>query len=102
MSYRCEICQAKCPPSQPRLVHIIYREKVALRLGQPCIRKEIAREVPVCGRCKAALDQGTALAELIARHAIPLAPILVEEAVAVAMERSAPVRYARIVGEEDE
>jgi len=71
VSYRCSICLDVSPPGAPRLLHIEYRSvhfnrpsMVTTSRGDrtvthtPDIRQEIAREVPVCKRCKKLLDSG--------------------------------------------
>ncbi len=62
MCYRCEVCSVIVPAREKRRLHRIYRTieeqvwsgTVPSKLV-PRQRKEIAREIPVCGRCEADL-----------------------------------------------
>lgn len=49
--YRCSICHSVSPPHLPQLRHVVERT-----VGNPP-RREIAAELVVCPRCKAALER---------------------------------------------
>lgn len=68
--YRCEVCKAVSLPGEPRRVHIICRS-VPKSLGSKQSRSEIAREVTICRECKAELDAGVLLADLIRARGVP-------------------------------
>lgn len=69
--YRCSLCDHQSEPGQPRLLHVIHR---TVQDRGPH-RLEIARELPVCPRCKARLNAGEPLSRLLAR-ARQAAPVL--------------------------
>ena len=63
MSYRCKVCGCCVRHGATQRRHVIYK---------PGLPVQIAREVPVCGSCHAALADGKAsLAELVRRHRKP-------------------------------
>lgn len=64
MSYKCLICKTAVPSGQPCLKHVVTRTVV--RFGKP--ETEIARELPVCPKCKHDLDCGIALDVLLEDH----------------------------------
>lgn len=90
MSYRCEVCRA-CVGSGPRRLHVVSRDvpyrTVTAGYAESGTRREIAREIPVCGTCAVELAH-VPLAELVARHAaprprpIPVEPVYVPPPVA--------------------
>jgi hypothetical protein len=55
MSYRCGICQDVVSGGQPQKRHVVKRPD-----------GNIAREVPVCGECHAALRSGYTLQQMVA------------------------------------
>lgn len=67
MSYRCQVCQEPVPAGTQRKVHVVRREVPAgLRPDGhgrlvPAVRREVAREVPVCGACHRLLERGVPL-----------------------------------------
>lgn len=70
--YSCYICKRLAKPKQSRLLFTIYREVPTVgtydhKTHQMIrgTRKEIAKEIPVCRRCKSLLDAGAGLDRLI-------------------------------------
>lgn len=57
--YLCKVCGRCSRPGQHRLVHVVHRTVKDRVTG--LLRQEIAREVPVCEGCDAALRQGRSL-----------------------------------------
>lgn len=62
MCYKCEICNTVSEPGQPRLLHVIYRQRVS----DGC--EEIRQEIPVCRDCQQALDMGVPLVAMLRDH----------------------------------
>jgi len=50
MSYKCRECDTNVPPGTPMLKRVEYR-MVKISLDSDRMRREIAREVPVCAEC---------------------------------------------------
>lgn len=91
--YRCKICNTLRRKGEPLLRHTVYREvpytravilSIERRLDgtevkhtsyEPAKRKEIAREIPVCGGCHARLEEGVPLVSLLRQHAPEPAPL---------------------------
>lgn len=64
--YRCNVCGVCSEARQPRILHVIHREVpysvLTVHHGRKSgMRKEIARELPVCKSCKTQLDRGVPL-----------------------------------------
>ena len=62
MTYRCEVCGEVSDPIRKRQVYYLYKQVNGLQ--------QIARELPVCDRCKNSLDLGMSLPE-VAKHNSP-------------------------------
>ncbi len=75
MCYRCGLCQSVVPHGQSRRVHPVYKTggervfqttlstgSVVRQVSRPA--RQIAREIPVCGSCQAALSGGVPTAQL--------------------------------------
>lgn len=75
--YRCNICSTCSERGRPLLRHVINRTVPAGfdRHGNLGYRQEIAKEIPVCQSCAAALKDGVVLSDLIARHRKPPTPL---------------------------
>lgn len=95
MSYRCNVCEAKVPPRQPRLVYLVMR---TLNLPKP--RQEIAAEVPVCSECYFQLDVLELTLEECRRGrksiALPAAPKL-QEIITVEETQPKPLLASKII-----
>lgn len=83
--YRCEPCKAKCRGSMRR--HVLRKPN-----------NQIAREVPVCGKCHGLLADGVSYTELVATINAELTPreaVVVEVAPepAEVIEAAAPIAY---------
>lgn len=71
--YRCEICNHVSQPHEPRKVHVVHREVPDAYGGT---REEIAREIPVCGKCQALLNNGEkSLEQLTREHTYGKSPL---------------------------
>jgi hypothetical protein len=64
--YLCKCCHGCSPPGRKRLLHYVYRTIIDKQTLRP--RREVAAEYPVCPSCKAELDRGATVREVIARY----------------------------------
>lgn len=66
MCYNCTVCGTTSKPKQPKRVWCIYRTVPVpySREGQPSIRQEIEKELPVCEKCYKLLTDGVPLSIL--------------------------------------
>lgn len=93
MSYRCQACDCKCPPGQPRLTHRLLRPN-----GQ------IERELGVCRPCQGRLARGEPLAalrrEAERREALRAAALPAPQQAAAEQVPPKPQRRRALLGEE--
>jgi len=59
--YRCDVCGLVSSPGQGRLLHVTYRPNGS-----------VARERPVCAKCKAGLEAGRSDAEVRRGRRLPV------------------------------
>ena len=74
--YLCDICRTCSPPGQPRLTFAVMRRWWDALDHE---RRDIAREVACCPKCKRNLDAGQSLAALERHFAPRRAPSLTQE-----------------------
>lgn len=63
--YLCSCCGAKSAPREKRKLHTLYR--LVPRADGQGYRREIARELPVCGACRDELKDGEPAETPVAR-----------------------------------
>lgn len=100
MSYKCFVCHAVSPPGHPRLTHVVTRlvpglsafDYIKGRWGDPPMREEIARELPVCRACQVELDAGIPLAVLLEqRRPLVVVPAPIKRLLAAPAPRPEPL-----------